>query len=143
MKKTFKGMTVGAIALACIFTSGTGAHAADSDYGKKYKGCKNYVKVWRSGGKVYAYAKQTCNRQALALRPTVALSANGGRDGWTDAGKACKFAKSCKTKKVSLKAKRGKIYRASNSGTATLGRPSDQDMFWPASTVAHATYKAR
>ncbi|WP_148589913.1 hypothetical protein [Streptomyces sp. WAC01526] len=101
---------------------GAGMCAGDERFGSRgirlwqeVSRCKNYVKVWRSGGKVYAYAKQTCNKRVLAVKPTVALSANGGKFGFVTAGKACKFAKTCKTKKVSLKAKKGRIYRASNS----------------------------
>ncbi|QIK04730.1 hypothetical protein G7Z12_37600 [Streptomyces sp. ID38640] len=142
MKKTSQSVCTLLIGLACVLGMSASAHAA-SDYGKKYHGCKNYVKVWRSGGKIYAYAKQTCNKRVLAVKPTVALSANGGKFGFVTAGKACKFAKTCKTKKVSLKAKKGRIYRASNSGTATTGRPRDDEAFWPKRTVAHATYRAK
>ncbi|WP_405776493.1 hypothetical protein [Streptomyces sp. NBC_00859] len=139
MNRIIRGLGIGSAALACVVMSSSGASALETAHGKKYKGCTNYVAVWRSGGKVHAYSRQLCDKPILIQRPTVALSGNGGKT-FVSAGKACSKARSCTTKTVSVKATKGWTYRGSNSGTGSQGSPKDSD-YWPVSSVAHATYK--
>lgn len=75
MKKKMRVASISSLALACLLISGTAAHAADGS--AKYKGCTNYVKVWRDGSKVKAFGKMTCKRRTLIMRPAVVLSADG------------------------------------------------------------------
>ncbi|WNI24308.1 hypothetical protein [Streptomyces sp. ITFR-16] len=135
-------MAVGTAAIAFIAVSGTAAQAAQTGSGKAYGGCTNSVTLWRTGGTVYANAKMTCKKKGLILRPTVALSGNNGKTFKSD-GKACRKATTCTTPTVSVKATKGWTYRASNSGNATLAILGVDDEFWPISSVAHTTYKAK
>lgn len=139
MKKTLRTLAVGSIALTCVLTSGAGAQAA-SGHGKKYHGCTNSISVWRTGGKVYAQGKMTCSSSHSVLRPDAALSSykNGKLQDINIHGeKGCPVAKTCTSKKISLKAHKGWSYHATNPGTA------DADNVWPINTNASAWYKYR
>ncbi|MFJ3091205.1 hypothetical protein [Streptomyces sp. NPDC086838] len=141
-KRIVQGMAIGTAALGIIVASGTAAQAAQTGKGKAYGGCTNSVTLWRKGSTVYANAKMTCKKTGLILRPTVALSGNNGKT-FKSNGKACRKAKTCTTPTVSVKATKGWTYRASNSGNATLAIAGVDDYFWPTSSVAHTTYKAK
>ncbi|MBT2492620.1 hypothetical protein J7E96_29750 [Streptomyces sp. ISL-96] len=146
MKKIMRSLGVGSIALACVFVSGTSANAASAS-GAKYNGCKNSVKVWRSGAKVYAQGKMTCDKKVRILRPASAISSykNGKLKDYNAPGQmgSCRWVKTCTSPKASLKATKGWDYRGSNSGTASTGVPGEMDGWWPKRTQAHATYKYR
>ncbi len=146
VKKTLQSLSVGSVALACIFVSGTTAHAAEG-HGKRYGGCTNHVKVWRSGGKVYAQGKMVCNQRNSILRPNAALSSySGGNFKDINRGSGlngCHRAKTCTSKKVSLKAHKGWSYRGTNDGTASIRSANPADIVWPKNTIAVATYKYR
>ncbi|WP_411084121.1 hypothetical protein [Streptomyces sp. cmx-18-6] len=141
---------MGTVALTCVAVTATSAHAGTVHHGKgaKYKrtakstGCQNHVYMWTEGGKkVRAYGLQHCDRAATISRPTIALSGNNGKT-FVTGGKACKAAKYCQTKIVTLKMTKGWTYRASNAGTASTGVPGESDIAWPDKTVARVTKKA-
>ncbi|MER5973453.1 hypothetical protein ABT112_27625 [Streptomyces sp. NPDC002055] len=145
MKKALKGLSVGSVALACVLVSGTEALAAEG-HGARYGGCRNYIKVWRSGGKVVAQGKMICNQRVSIMRPDAALSSykNGSLQDVTGGGlHGCHRAKKCYSKKVSLKAHKGWKYHATNIGTASLAGPNQGDMVWPRRTNAKVWYKVR
>ncbi|MEU8681971.1 hypothetical protein [Streptomyces sp. NPDC048611] len=136
MKKTLRALAVGSTALACVLVTGTGAQA-NSGSGKKYKGCVNSVTVWRSGGNVYAQGKMTCDYAMMILRPDAALSSykKGKLQDINIHGlRGCNMAKSCKSKKISLKAHKGWSYHGTNGGT------TDVDEVWPKNTAAKVWY---
>ncbi|WP_369214252.1 hypothetical protein [Streptomyces flavofungini] len=144
MKNVLRGIGAGSLALACVFAGSGGAEAATA-HGKAYYGCTNYVKVWRSGSKVYAYGWQTCDKKRSVQRPEAAISSykggslkdySGGRLG------GCHNTKSCKSPTVSLKAHKGYKYRATNTGTASIGIPDEGDYIWPKRTQAVKWYTA-
>lgn len=134
MRKISRNLVVGSLAFVFVLTSG-GSASAVTGKGKEYKKCTNYVKVWRSGGKVHAYAKTKCKVGLPVVRAIVGLTANGGKDGFVDKGKACKVTNVCTTAKVSLKAKKGWVYRGLNNATVLF------DEVTPKKAYARATYK--
>ncbi|MGH4029664.1 hypothetical protein ACQB60_12085 [Actinomycetota bacterium Odt1-20B] len=146
MKTILRGIGVGSVALACLFAGSGGAQAA-TGHGKSYHGCRNYVKVWRSHGKVYAQGWQKCSKRRSVQRPEAGLSAykNGKfKDVSPDKGLGgCHNKKVCKSPKVKLKVHKGYKYRALNAGTASIGIPDEGDYFWPKRTQAVKWYTAR
>ncbi|MFE2490720.1 hypothetical protein ACFXGR_47455 [Streptomyces mirabilis] len=81
-----------------------------------------------------------CNAVHFVLRPDAGMSAykNGKLKDLKIGGvKGCPAAKTCTSKKISLKAHKGWDYRALNDGTA------DADNVWPRNTQAIAWYKYR
>ncbi|MFF1359513.1 hypothetical protein [Streptomyces sp. NPDC058297] len=146
MKKILRGLGIGSVALACVFVSSGGAQAATTGHGKSYHACKNYVKIWRSHGKVYAYGTQVCSKKRSIQRPEAAISAYKNGE-FKDISKgqlgSCHNKKTCKSPKASLKVHKGYTYRALNAGTASIGIPDEGDYLWPKKTQAQAYYKAR
>ncbi|MGW5865490.1 hypothetical protein ACWFRJ_25300 [Streptomyces sp. NPDC055239] len=145
MKRILRGLGVGSVALACVFAGSGGAQAA-TGHGKSYHGCTNYVKVWRSHGKVYAYGYQKCSKKLPIQRPDAAMSSykSGKLKDYSGAKLGgCRNSKSCKSPTVSLKVHKGYKYRATNSGSGTIGIPDEGDFNWPKRTHAVKWYTAR
>ncbi|UUS32062.1 hypothetical protein NRO40_15370 [Streptomyces changanensis] len=142
MKNFKRALGVGGAVLACVMASATTAHAAPvKGTGKAYYGCTNTVYVWKSAGKVHAYAQQDCKQAKIKImRPTIALSGNNGKQ-FVTKGKACTKVNTCRTPTVTLKANKGWTYRASNAGTGSFAQAGAADFWWPTNTVAHASLK--
>lgn len=140
VKRGLKSIGVGAAVVASILLSSTSAQAATTGKGKSYYGCTNTVKMWRSGGTIYANAKQVCAHKMKTQRPSIALSGNNGKT-FVSKIAGCKKTKTCSTPTVKLKATKKWTYRASNSGTGSFASQGPGDFWWPVNTVAHATYK--
>ncbi|RII09478.1 hypothetical protein DSC45_30835 [Streptomyces sp. YIM 130001] len=161
MRKTMRGAGISTAALACILMTGAAAQAApadghaefaakaansDSDWGKSYNKCRNYVKVWQKSGKIKARGYMKCQKNVTILRPSAALSSyrKGKLQDYTHADpKGCNLGKTCWTNTVTMKAKKGLKYHATNSGDASTGVPGEGDIAWPTSSVARVWLTAK